>query len=59
MPNANERDKLYALSDSILQQKLNKKFPQILNGSVMKDSLKPSAALNESTYALTNDLNKN
>lgn len=54
-----ERDQLYALPDSIFQQKLNEKFPQILNSVIMNDSLNRTTAMNESSYALTNDLTKN
>lgn len=53
-----EKDKLYSLPDSIFQQKLNEKFPQILNSIVMKDSLKRNRAMNESAASLTNDLTK-
>ncbi|MCT4630967.1 hypothetical protein [Winogradskyella sp.] len=53
-----ERDELRALPDNVLQQKLNEKFPQILNSIIIKDSLKSKKALNESVLALTNDLIK-
>ncbi len=54
-----ERDKLYELPDSTFQKKLSKLFPEIVNSTVMKDSLKAKKAKNESIYALTNEITRN
>ncbi|WP_299524115.1 hypothetical protein [Winogradskyella sp.] len=54
-----EKNKLYALPDSVLQEKLNAKYPKILNSIVMNDSLKQNKARNESAPALANEMTKN
>ncbi len=53
-----DRQDLYNLPDSVFQQKLNEKFPKIVKSVIYKDSTKRTVAMNESGFALTNELTK-
>lgn len=56
--NREETYELYDLPDSVLQNKLNLLYPEIVNSPVARDSTKKDFARNYSTSALVNDLLK-